>query len=102
MHAGAFESARARIHAMAADVVRAACQREEEPMGGYQRARALLGLDVMLERDEEGNGMRPLLLEVTYQPDMRRALQERPTLLNEVFRALILDEMDEEAIVQIV
>lgn len=72
-------------------------------MGGYQRARALLGLDVMLEKEEEGGdcGMRPLLLEVTYQPDCRRILQEHPGFLNEVFRTLVLDEVDDGELVQI-
>ncbi len=88
---------------MAADVVCAACQREQGGVGHYQRARALLGLDVMLEREEGGEGgMRPLLLEVTYQPDCRRILQEHPAFLNEVFRALVLDEIDEEEIVRVV
>ena len=99
---GAFERARTRIHAMAADVVRAACRHGN--MGHYQRARALLGLDVMLEAaEEEGGGeMRPVLLETTYSPDCRRILQEHPDFLNEVFACLVLDEVKEEEIVQIV
>lgn len=86
---------------MAADVVCAACRHGN--MGYYQRARALLGLDVMLEEAEEGGGvLRPVLLEATYSPDCRRILQEHPDFLNEVFACLILDELNEEEIVQIV
>lgn len=85
---------------MAADVVRAACRHGN--MGHYQRARALLGLDVMLETEEGGGGMRPRLLEVTYQPDCRRILQEHPQFLDEVFACLILDEANDAEIVQIV
>jgi hypothetical protein len=54
------------------------------------------GIDVVLERGGEGGGrMRPYLLEVTYQPDMRKALTEHPDFLNDVFSTLLLDEPPE-------
>ena len=111
---------REKIEVMAADVVLAACAapgdnandeggKKNGRLGHLSQGRALLGLDVMLswEESEEGKGgeggggekekvMKPLLLEVTYCPDLRRVLREEPQFLNDVFRCLVLDEEIEE------
>lgn len=69
--------------------------KKKEGMGHLARARALLGLDVMLEWVEDDEAVKimvPRLLEVTYAPDLRRVLREHPAFVNEVFQTLILDE----------
>jgi hypothetical protein len=131
---GAYAKVRQAMEVMAAEVVEAACffgdddneakegkgtdgvvgdgkgkstsGKKKEGMGHLARARALLGLDVMLEwvgddDEETGKVMVPRLLEVTYAPDLRRVLREHPAFVNEVFQTLILDEPPAEAVTRI-
>lgn len=105
---GAFARVWQGLEAMAADVVTAACEDDDENgeakgMGHFGKGRALLGLDVMLEwvGEEEKRRMEPRLLEVTYAPDLRRVLQERRSFVNEVFQTLVLDEVVGEHVTRV-
>lgn len=107
-----FEQVRLDVHKLAADLVKTACcyLDKKDCVGSFAKARSLLGLDIMLEQqqhddnNEKEGGVRlvPRLLEVTYQPDLRRVLRNHPSFINEVFKTLVLDEPPIEEVVKII
>ena len=61
--------------------------KELEALGNLDKARALYGIDVMINQDYEAK-----LLEVTFAPDMDRFTIFQPEGYNEVFGNLFFNE----------
>lgn len=61
--------------------------KEIEALGNLDKARALYGVDVMIDQDQNAK-----LLEVTFAPDMNRFGLFQPEGWNEIFGALYFNE----------
>ncbi|KAH7460844.1 Tubulin--tyrosine ligase-like protein 12 [Phytophthora ramorum] len=70
-------------------------------LGRCNKSRALYGVDVMLEWEEnEETGeerLRPVILETNFQPDCTRACKYFPQFYNDLMNVLVLDRPDETA-----
>ncbi|KAL4172433.1 hypothetical protein KRP22_007597 [Phytophthora ramorum] len=68
-------------------------------LGRCNKSRALYGVDVMLEWEEnEETGeerLRPVILETNFQPDCTRACKYFPQFYNDLMNVLVLDRPDE-------
>ena len=78
---------------------------EKPPKGlcdNYQ-SRAMYAIDLMLDWQEENNTkvIEPMVCEVNYMPDCKRACQYHPNFFNDVFNALFLDKLDKTNIIEI-
>ena len=78
---------------------------EKPPKGicdNYQ-SRAMYALDLMLDWREEDNArtIEPMVCEINYMPDCKRACQYHPNFFNDVFNALFLDKLDKTNIIEI-
>ena len=58
------------------------------------QSRALYAVDLMLEW--KNNEMQPILLEVNFAPDCKRACEYYPDFYNNIFRCLFLNESKNE------
>jgi tubulin--tyrosine ligase-like protein 12 len=71
---------------------------EKPPKGlcdNYQ-SRAMYAIDLMLDWREENNArtIEPMICEINYMPDCKRACQYHPNFFNDVFNVLFLNESD--------
>ncbi|XP_076758495.1 tubulin tyrosine ligase-like 12 isoform X2 [Xylocopa sonorina] len=69
---------------------------EEPPKGIAEnpQSRAVYAIDLMLEWKKEE--MQPLLLEINFSPDCKRACEYYPNFYNDIFRCLFLDDNNPE------
>ncbi|XP_071942754.1 tubulin--tyrosine ligase-like protein 12 isoform X2 [Antedon mediterranea] len=78
---------------------------QHDAIGHCPYSRAMYALDLMLSWETDDNGkryMQPKLLECNYCPDCHRACQYRPSYFDSVFRALFLNETEDQPVIKIV
>ena len=78
---------------------------EKPPKGlcdNYQ-SRAMYAIDLMLDwREEDGiKTIEPMVCEVNYMPDCKRACLYHPTFFNDIFNVLFLNKLDNSNIIEI-
>ena len=78
---------------------------EKPPKGlcdNYQ-SRAMYAIDLMLDWREEDNikTIEPIICEINFMPDCKRACLYHPTFFNDIFNALFLNESDNSNIITI-
>ncbi|GIY24585.1 tubulin--tyrosine ligase-like protein 12, partial [Caerostris extrusa] len=93
------------IYKMIKDIFIAAAMCEPPAgIGSYPGSRAMYGLDIMLEWDRCDNGppsINPVILEVNWMPDCKRACDYYPEFYDDVFSVLFLNESEGKHVVQL-
>ncbi|GBO01309.1 Tubulin--tyrosine ligase-like protein 12 [Araneus ventricosus] len=92
------------IYKMIKDIFIASALREPPAgIGTFPGSRAMYGLDIMLEWDRTYDEKRinPVLLEVNWMPDCKRACDYYPEFYDDVFSVLFLNEIDGKHVVQL-
>jgi tubulin--tyrosine ligase-like protein 12 len=70
---------------------------EKPPKGiaNNPQSRAMYAVDLMLDWQQDTNGAKtiePMICEVNFMPDCKRACKYHPSFFNDVFNTLFLDE----------
>jgi len=78
---------------------------EKPPKGicdNYQ-SRAMYAIDLMLDWRKENNvkTIEPMICEINFMPDCKRACQYHPSFFNDVFNVLFLNESENKNVITI-
>ncbi|XP_055342847.1 tubulin--tyrosine ligase-like protein 12 [Paramacrobiotus metropolitanus] len=86
------------LYGVVREVFKAAASRDPpEGFGHSVQSRAVYGLDFMLawKEDNGRKSVQPMLLEINYSPDCKRACDYYPGFYNEIFSYMFLDEVQD-------
>ena len=79
--------------------------KENPPKGiaNNPQSRAMYAIDLMLDwREENGvKTMEPMICEVNFMPDCKRACQYHPTFFNDVFNKLFLNNNEHQNCIEV-
>ncbi|GFS89378.1 tubulin--tyrosine ligase-like protein 12 [Nephila pilipes] len=92
------------IYKMIKDIFIASALREPPAgIGSYPGSRAMYGLDIMLEwdRNHDEPTINPVILEVNWMPDCKRACDYYPEFFDDVFSVLFLNDINGKHVVQL-
>lgn len=89
-----------KIFKMIRQVFEAACVEPPRGLAANPQSRALYAIDLMLEW--KNNDIEPVLLEVNFMPDNKRACEYYPNFYNDVFKFLFLNIENPELFVDLI
>ncbi|XP_055940746.1 tubulin--tyrosine ligase-like protein 12 isoform X2 [Argiope bruennichi] len=93
-----------KIYKMIKDIFIASALREPPAgIGSFPGSRAMYGLDIILEWDRNHNEpqINPVLLEVNWMPDCKRACDYYPEFYDDILSVLFLNEIEGKHVVQL-
>ncbi|GFY37784.1 tubulin--tyrosine ligase-like protein 12, partial [Trichonephila inaurata madagascariensis] len=92
------------IYKMIKDIfITSALSEPPSGIGSYPGSRAMYGLDIMLEwdRSHDEPTINPVILEVNWMPDCKRACDYYPEFYDDVFSVLFLNDINGKHVVQL-